>query len=393
MTWLTNCRVVDVQTGEILHGARIEVDGGAIARIERGEAPAGEGRLDLRGLYVLPGLISCHTHLSVVYPFSATDEAESPAITALRATKRARDALLAGVTTLRCVHEQHRVDLTLRRMAAEGWVDAPRILGAGRAISTTGGHGIGIGCALADGADGFLHAARAEFAAGADHIKVFITGGIADAGEGFDVPQMTDAEMRATVRAASEHHSYVVAHAGSSIAIRQALAAGIRAFEHGYWLDDETARLMADAGAFLTPTLCVTSSPEWMREHSFTDAQIVKAVETNPAHLASIGQAIRAGVTLVNGTDYPPGEPCNGTTVVVHEMELLVKAGLTPLQALQATTVNAADLCRIGAWVGRIAPGMAADIIAVDGDPTRDVAAMRRLHFVMRGGSVVRWQN
>ena len=390
MTWLTGGRVVDVHSGEILD-ASVEVEAGVIQRVETGGPPSGAEALDLRGLYLLPGLISCHTHLSVVYPFSATDEDESPAVTVLRAAKYAKDALYAGVTTLRCVHEQHRVDLTIRAAAARGWVEAPRILGAGRAISTTGGHGVGIGCAMADGADAFLHAARAEFAAGADHIKVFITGGIADAGEGFDVPQMTAAEMGAVVRAATEHHSYVAAHAGSSAAIRQAIDAGILAFEHGYWLDDETAQFMAESGAVLTPTLCVTSSPQWMRDHHFTQEQIDKAMETGPEHLESIRRAVRAGVNLVNGTDYLPGEPANGTSVVVHEMELMARAGLTPLQTLQSVSINAAKLCRIGKLAGLIEPGLAADFVAVRRDPTQEVAHMREMPFVMRGGQVIRW--
>jgi imidazolonepropionase-like amidohydrolase len=390
MTWLAGGHVVDVRTGEVVD-ASVEVEAGVIRRVERGDPPAGAEVLDLRGLYLLPGLISCHTHLSVVYPFSATDENESPAVTALRAAKRAKDALYAGVTTLRCVHEQHRVDLVIRAAAAQGWVEAPRILGAGHAISTTGGHGVGVGCVMADGADAFLHAARAEFAAGADHIKVFITGGIADAGEGFDVPQMTEAEMRAVVRAASEHHSYVVAHAGSSVAIRQAIGAGILAFEHGYWLDDETAQLMAASGAFLTPTLCVTSSPQWMRDHHFSQEQIDKAMETGPDHLESIRRAIRAGVTLVNGTDYIPGEPANGTSVVVHEMELMARAGLTPLQTLQSVSINAAKLCRITKLAGCMEPGLAADFVAVRRDPTQDVAHMREMPFVMQEGRVIRW--
>jgi imidazolonepropionase-like amidohydrolase len=116
-------------------------------------------------------------------------------------------------------------------------------------------------------------------------------------------------------------------------------------------------------------------------------------METGPEHLASIRRAVRAEVTMVNGTDYPPGESCNGTTVVMHEMELMVKAGLTPLQSLQAATVNAAKVCRIGNKVGLIEPGMAADLIAVEGDPTQDISAMRRLRFVMQGGRVVRWDS
>jgi imidazolonepropionase-like amidohydrolase len=389
--WLTNCRVVDVRTGDVHPNASIELAGGRIVRIEDGGAAANGDTLDVRGLHVLPGLISCHTHLSVVYPFSAIDEDENPAITALRSASRARDALYAGVTTVRCLHEQHRVDIHVRAAAADGWVEAPRILAAGRAISTTGGHGHGIGCAYADGGDAFLHAARTELAAGADHIKVFITGGLADASEGFDVPKMTEDEMRGAVRAAREHHTYVVAHAGSSAAIQTAVDAGILAFEHGYSLDDDTARLLADAGAFLTPTLIVSRNPDWMREHYFTDAQIDKAMETAPEHLESIRRAVRAGVTMINGSDEPPGEPCDGTVCAIKELELMLDAGLTPLQSLQAATVNAACLCRIEDEAGVLEPGLAADLIAVDGDPTQDAAAMRGIRLVMQAGRVVRW--
>jgi imidazolonepropionase-like amidohydrolase len=387
--WLTNCRVLDVHTGELVP-ASVEVAGdGRISRVDA--APPGAEAHDLGGLTVAPGLISCHTHLSIVYPFSAIDEDEPPALTALRSLARARDALQAGVTTIRCVLEIHRAELFLRRAAAEGWVEVPRILGAGLAISTTGGHGAGFGCALADGHDGFLHAARTELAAGADHIKVFITGGIADASEGFDVAQMTEAEMRGAVRAATEHHTYVVAHAGSSGAIRQAIDAGILAFEHGYWLDDETAALMAESGATLTPTLCVTRLPEWMREHHFTEEQIDKAMETGLEHLESIRRAVRAGVTLINGTDYLPGEPCDGTVCAVRELEFMVEAGLTPLQALQASTINGARLCRIDGETGAVEPGLSADLIAFDGDPTADAAAVRGIRFVMVRGRIVRW--
>jgi imidazolonepropionase-like amidohydrolase len=388
--WLANCRVLDIHSGDLRH-ASLQIADGRISRVEDGNPPTGAEVTDVRGLTVAPGLISCHTHLSVVYPFSATDEDEPAALTALRSLARARDALRAGVTTIRCLLEIHRAELFLRRAAAEGWIKVPRILGAGRAISTTGGHGAGSGCALADGGDGFLHAARTELAAGADHIKVFITGGIADASEGFDVPQMTEEEMRGAVRAAREHHTYVVAHAGSSAAIRQAIDAGILAFEHGYSLDEETAALMADAAAFLTPTLCVTRLPEWMREHDFTEEQIDKAMETGPEHLESIRRAVRAGVTLVNGTDYPPGEPCDGTVCAVRELEFLVDAGLTPLQALQASTINAARLCRIADGTGALDAGLCADLIGFDGDPTVDASALRGIRFVMSGGQIIRW--
>lgn len=391
--WLTSGHVVDVRTGGVRRDVAVEVTGGRIGALRpNADIPAGAQTRDVGGRYVLPGLISVHTHLSVVYPFTETDQEESAGETALRSLSRAQDALYAGITTIRCVHEQNRADLLVRTAAEQGWVDAPRILGAGRAVSTTGGHGHGMACSYADGYDGFLHAARAELAAGADHIKIFITGGIARKGESFKGAEMTLDEMRAVVRAAEERGKYVVAHAGDAPAIRQALEAGVRSFEHAYALDDETAAEMSRRRVFLTPTLCVTRCPEWMADHSFTKWQIDKATEVGPAHLDSIRRAVRLGegITFVAGTDYPPGEPIEDTVVAVREMEFLTDAGLSPQQALRAGTIDAARLVRAEHEIGAVETGYVADLIVTDTDPTSDVSALRRIGFVMQGGRILR---
>ena len=396
--WLTGGHLVDVRTGTVRRDRHVEVSGGRITRITADPPSAQARQIRLGGRYLLPGLISVHTHLSVVYPFSATDEAESPGTTALRALARAQDALRAGVTTIRCVHEQNRADLLVRAAAQQRWVTAPRILGAGRALSTTGGHGHGMACSYADGHDDFLRAARAELAAGADHIKIFITGGIGRQGESFDGAEMTVEEMRAVVRAASERGSYVVAHAGSAGAIRQALDAGVRSFEHAYQLDDETAAEMARRQVFLTPTLCVTRCPEWMAGHHFTPWQIERAMEVGPAHLASIRSAVRGGlgaegqpgITFVAGTDYPPGEPIEDTVVAVREMECLTDAGLPPHQALRAGTIDAARLIKLDDQLGAVEEGYLADLIVTDADPAADIRAVRAIRLVLQGGRVIR---
>src|SRR6201999_3165952 len=184
--WLVNAHVVDVLAGDVLPARAVETaPDGTIAQVTA-SAPPGlpDGQVpDGAGRWLLPGLISCHTHLSVVFPFSDTDEAENPALTAYRSAARASAALQAGITTLRCVHEQNRADLLLGEAAARGWISAPRIVGAGRAVSVRGGHGQGSACAYARGEDEFYAAARAELAAGADHVKIFINGGLASAGE------------------------------------------------------------------------------------------------------------------------------------------------------------------------------------------------------------------
>ena len=391
--WLVNAHVVDVLSGDVLPARAVETaPDGTIAQVTA-SAPPGlpDGQVtDVAGRWLLPGLISCHTHLSVVFPFSDTDEAENPALTAYRSAARATAALQAGITTIRCVHEQNRADLLLREAAGRGWISAPRILGAGRAVSVRGGHGAGSGCAYASGEDEFHAAALAELGAGADHVKIFINGGLASAGERVERPEMTDAEIRGAVRAAGEHDTYVVAHSGESAAIRQALAQGVRCFEHAYRLDADTAALLARRGAYLTPTLCVTRSESWMRANGFAEHTIANAASAADEHLASIQRAIRAGVTLLNGTDYPPGDLVDGVPVAVHELLLMAGAGLSPPQALQSVSVNGAALLGIGAHVGQVRPGYAADLIAVGANPLADITALRDISLVVQAGRVIR---
>ena len=385
--------MVDVLTGERFYQRAVETAAdGTVAQVTA-TAPAGlpdAEVVDVAGRWLLPGLISCHTHLSVVFPLSATDEAENPAVTAYRSATRASEALRAGVTTIRCVHEQNRADLLLRAAVQHGWFTAPRIIGAGRAVSTRGGHGQGSACAYATGEQEFYQAALAELAAGADHVKIFINGGLAGRDEHYEQPEMTDGEIRGAVRAAAEHDTYVVAHSGEPTAIRQALAQGVRCFEHAYRLDDETAALLARPGIFVTPTLCVTRSESWMRERGFEEHSIRNALAAADEHLTSIQRAIRAGVTLVNGTDYPPGDPFGGIPAAVHELLLMAGAGLSPLLSLQSVSVNAATLLGIGDRVGQIRPGYEADFVAVAADPLDDLAALRAISLVVQGGRVVR---
>jgi imidazolonepropionase-like amidohydrolase len=387
--WLSNARVVDVHTGAISQPTNVEIIEGKIGQITE-KLPFGVRGNDCMGYFLLPGLISVHSHLSVTYPFSKTNVSENPAITVLRALSRAQDSLASGVTTVRSVHELNRVDIFLRSAFGDPKLRIPRIFAAGKAIGTTGGHGSESGGSRADGYDEFLKTARNELGLGADHIKVFISGGIGDAHESMSGAQMTMEEMNAVVRATIEHDTYVVAHAANALAIDQGLTAGIRSFEHAYELSDDVAKRMAEKNVFLTPTLCVTRCPEWMHDHDFTPEQIVRAMEVGPGHLESIRRAIRAGVQIVSGTDYPPGEAIEDTFVAVKEMEFLVEAGLSPLQALQAGTSLAAKLLNAENLIGSVQVGHAADLIAVKKDPTSNISALRNVDFVMSAGRIIR---
>lgn len=390
MIIVRHARIVDVREGIVREGD-VHIEGGTIHSLDARGAVA-ETTIDLDGAYLLPGLISCHTHFSIVFPFNETDPNESPAITAFRAQKRATDTLRAGITTVRTVGEKHRIDITLRAMIKKGWAEGPRIVAAGQSISTTGGHGSGFGAVEADGADEFRKAARRELAAGANHIKIFITGGIAHRGESFSEPQTSVEEMEAAVAVARSKNTYVTAHAGGSEPIQKAIKAGLECFEHAYQIDRQTARAMREAGAYLVPTLGVTRSPEWMKANRFEDWTIDKALAGGAEHLDSIRYAVEAGVKIVNGTDIPPGDMDGGVTVAVREMEHMVTAGLSPLESLRATTLRAAELLRLASDIGVVEPGYAADLIAVRENPLKNVAALHHIHFVMQAGRVIRWE-
>lgn len=390
--WLTNCNVVDVESGTVAMNQMVQVKAGIIASIEPSAPLDGsEEMIDLEGKYLCPGLITCHAHLSQIYPLSDALFPESPATSVLRAYSRARDALVAGITTVRCVSEAAGVDLHLRDAIQRGLIEGPRIIAGGRGLSVSGGHGSHFTSAVtADGADGFLAAARQELGTGARHLKIFITGGLASEAEKPSQIQMTVEEIRAVVTAAEEHGAYVIAHAGASAPIMTALSAGVRSFEHGYDLSAEAAEAMAAAGAYLGATLCVSRMPDFMKATGYDDEHIDRCSAAGSLHIESAKNAVRAGVTMVNSTDFPPGGLDNGVSIVVREMEFLVEAGLTPLEALQATTINGARLCKVEDETGTVKVGKAADLIAMVGNPIESVSAMYELSLVVAGGKIIR---
>ena len=390
---VTNAKIVDVLNGEIRSEDALRVSAsGEITELGKSTTlnrAGNEEALDLDGRYLFPGLISCHSHLSVVFPFSLTDPNEDPALTAFRAAERAHQALDSGITTLRSVHEQNQVDLYLRRAAKAGWFQGPRIFGAGRALSTPEGHGAGSACSYAKDFNGFYKAAIGELDAGADHLKIFITGGLARAGERPEDPEMTDDEIRGVVKAAEERNTYVVAHAGESAAIQQALRLGVRSFEHGYVMDQATVDAMAAKDVFYSPTLCVTRSESWMREKGFEEASIQNCLAVADRHLASVKLAIGAGIKMTNGTDYPPGDLVDGASAALHELFLMHGAGLSTLKSLQSITTTAASLIKQEDKLGQINKGFFGDFIAMRGNPLDDPQNLRELDLVVQGGRTI----
>lgn len=395
---LRNCRVWDGVVETPIADAEVVVRDGRI--LACGPAASGDRSLragavdvDLHGATVLAGLVNMHTHLSLSLPGPGGDTVAglSPHALALHMADQATRTLRAGVTTVRCVAEKDHAEFALREAIAAGWVPGPRIFTAGRALACTGGHGHGSTDTLeCDGADGFRRGARAQIRAGADLIKVMISGGIAGEHEAIDTPQLTTAEMAAAIETAHAWGRKVTAHAGPAPVIDEAVRLGLDCVEHGYQLTPAVARLMAERGTSLVPTLVVTRCGEFFDRLGVPAWMQQRSLGAGERHAASYQMALEAGVEVMLGSDMPPAEPFEGTTATVRELEHMVALGLPPRAALAAATAVPARWLGAGDELGTVEPGKWADLIAVDGDPTADVSALRRLWWVMKGGVVVR---
>lgn len=357
------------------------------------QADAGPDATDLGGVYVMPGLINMHTHFSLSLPGPGGDavSALEPHELALHMADGARRTLLSGVTTVRCVAEKGGADFALRRAIEAGHVPGPRIFTAGRALCCTGGHGHDADDTVeCDGADAFARGVRSQVKAGADLIKLMISGGIAGEHEQITTPQLTRDEMAAAISTAHAWGRKVTAHAGPAAIIAEAIELGLDCVEHGYELTPEVAAVMAARGVALVPTLVVTRAgaffddlgvPPWMQERS---------LGAGPRHLASYGYALEAGVDVLLGSDMPPFWDFEGTSAVVRELEHMQAGGLAASGVVHAATAAPARWLDADDRVGVLAPGRFADLIAMPADPSADIAALRGIDLVMKGGVVVR---
>jgi imidazolonepropionase-like amidohydrolase len=350
--------------------------------------------LALGGHTVLPGLFNVHVHLGLRLPFP--ERRADPFTHGYRVMlnyRRALEAVLGGTTSLRVVGEPYFTDIDVREAINRGLLPGPRLSCAGQAMIATGGHGHNsVGSLEADGPEGFRRAAREQLRAGADLLKICLTGGIGTPREQPHEKQMTDAEVSAVVEVAHSAGKRVASHTGGNQAIADAVALGVDCIEHGYSFEDDTAARMAEAGTYLVPTLCVTQELDYMRRHGVQDWMLAKAKASADEHRASITRAVRRGVTLCCGTDLLPSDPVDGTVATIREVELLVSCGLAPLQAIKAATLNSARLCSTDRSTGSVESGKAADLLVVDGRPDERIGDLREIRLVMKGGVVFRSQ-
>ena len=392
---LRNLRLVDVVAGTVRSGMRVVVRDGVIAAVEADNASLGPDLpvVELGGTFLTPGLINMHTHLSLTLPgaVGAELEAMGAADLALYMADGARRTLLNGVTTVRCVAEKGHADFALRRAIEAGRVEGPRIFTAGRALACTGGHGSGSDDTMeCDGADGIARGVRTQIKAGADLIKIMLSGGIAGEHETITTPQLSPEELAAAIGTAHAWGRKVTAHAGPADAIAAAVELGLDCVEHGYELTPETARAMAAHGTALVPTLIVTRAeaffeelgvPAWMRERS---------AQAGERHLESYRAALDAGVEVLLGSDMPPFWPFEGTTAAVRELEHMHSAGLSAVRTMRAATIAPARWLGIDQHAGSVEPGRWADLIAMPQDPLEGPSALRGIDLVIKDGVIVR---
>lgn len=395
---ITARRMLDIDTGKLVEQPLIEIRDGIIVSVGAGRRDAEQrATLDLGDVTLIPGLIDCHTHLigsENDTPYQAL--LETPARAAIEGVANAYVTLKAGFTTVRDLGSRDLADVALRDAIASGRILGPRMLVAVSSLSATGGHGdwnalppditVNRRKTIADGPAEIQKKVRENVKLGADWIKVLVTGGVTSLGTDPQQTEYSEEELQAAVSAANARGRDVAAHAHGSVGIVRALRAGVRSVEHATYLTDEAIALFKQRGAFFV------SNPytnyyilERGEQGGFQPYEIKKSRDVYQKKMDSLHRAIAAGLQVAYGTDagvQPHG--LNG-----RQLSLYVQAGLTPLGALQSATIVAARLLRKDKQLGRLQPGYYGDLVAVAGDPTKDIRTVETPRFVIKEGTLV----
>lgn len=400
---LIHCgQLVDVKAGKLLSGMTIIVEGKTISEVRNGyvQPTASDKLIDLKNRTVMPGLIDMHVHMeSETKKGGVADRfIMNPADIAFESLKYARTTLLTGFTTVRDLGGSG-VNIALRNAIAKGQVIGPRIFTSGKSIATTGGHADptngyrkdlmgdpGPKDGVINGTEDAYQAVRQRYKDGSDCIKITATGGVLSQAKDGANAQFTIEEVKAIVTAAKDYGYMVAAHAHGAEGIKRAVLGGVNSIEHGTFLDDEGIALMKQHGTWLVPTITAGKSVADSAKIPgyYTDLVTPKALATGPQIQSTFAKAYKAGVKIAFGTD--AGVFMHGKNWL--EFVYMHEAGMPVMEAIQSATISAAELLGAGDRLGSIEKGKLADIIAVEGDPTRDVKVMGKVSFVMKDGSV-----
>src|SRR5437870_4342242 len=404
---LRAARLIDGTGAALINNAVVIVTDNKITAVGDAKSvsiPSGAKVIDLGDVTLLPGVIDAHTHLigrvlgDPEGDMSEVKDYES--FGAILGVLHARDTLMAGFTSVRNVGASGRFDdMALRKAINEGWTIGPRMETAGHAIGITGGHcdengfrpgvvSLGPIDGVADGPEQIRQAVRLQIKYGADVIKTCATGGVLSEGDAVGATQYSFEELKALVEEANKLDRKVAAHAHGTEGIKLAVRAGVASIEHGSFLDEEGARMMKERGTFLVPTLMAAEGVERAAKTGVLKGlRAEKALAPAAAARHATKIALANGVQIALGTD--AGVIPHGTNA--HEFFLMVDwGGMSNMQAIQAGTVNGAKLLGWDKNVGSLTPGKWADIVAVNGDPLKDIHAMEKVVFVMKNGVVYR---
>ena len=394
--------LVDVVAGEVLRDRVVTIRGDRIESV--GDDDGTPVELDLSHHTVLPGLIDCHSHLigeiEGGHGYAAL-VLRTGAQEALTGVRNARDTVLAGFTSVRDVGTFRAfVDVALRDAIEAGDVLGPRMLCAGAYVTSSGGGGDVTGLApdvdavvprelrfgVANSVDEVRRVVREILHGGADFIKVIATGAVLTEGTVPSAPEFSEAEIRAAVEEAALYETHVAAHAHGAEGIKRAIRAGVRSIEHGSLMDGESIALMAEHGTYLVADVWMGDwTIEQGEREGWSPNVMRKLRETTDVQREGFAKAVEAGVRIAFGTDsgtYPHG-------MNAHQFAMMVKLGMTPIEAIRSATVVAAELLGWRDRVGAIEPGLFADLVAVRGDVLSDVGRLTDVDVGMKGGGIL----